>query len=146
MSELVVEHIFPGEVAAVFRAIRQYQRYPDYVPGVTAIQVLPPVDKGSTCQVRYDLKLIKSFHYTLNMFEESPTKIWWNLAESNLMKRSSGSWTLAPLEGKRTRAVYTLDVGFSTFIPQKVVDQLTKANIPLLMSGMERLIRDVSPE
>ena len=142
MAQLVTEYVFDAGIDQVFDGIRQYDKYPDYIQGVTGIKVLPPKASGSTCQVRYELKLIKSFHYTLDMFEERPGRIYWHLAESNIMKKSDGSWDFASAGKAKTKATYTLDVVFSGLVPQKIVDQVTKANLPLLMSGMAKLVRD----
>lgn len=142
MAEISKEQVFTGKSEDVFAGIRKYEKYPDYLPGVTAIKVLPAKKPGSTCQVRYELKLIKSFFYTLNMFEKAPNKIWWDMDDSNIMKYSNGAWTLTDKGDGTTHAVYTLDVGFSGFVPQKIVDQIAKANLELMMKGFQRLIDD----
>lgn len=141
VAELTTEQEFHGPIARVFAALRRYDKYPEYLPGVTGIVVSPSKKPGSTCQIRYELKLIKSFHYTLNMFEESPNRIWWDLADSNIMKHNNGSWTLTS-NGDKTKAVYTLEVGFAGLVPQRLVDQITKANLPAMMQGFQRLITD----
>ncbi len=141
MAELSTEHVFQGNISDVFRGLKQYALYAKYLPGVTETTILPAKAKGSDCQVRYDLKLIKTFHYTLNMFDDGNHKIWWNLADSNIMKVSNGSWTLTEVDKSHTKAIYTLDVAFSGFVPQKIVDQLTKANLPLMMDGFQKLIK-----
>jgi ribosome-associated toxin RatA of RatAB toxin-antitoxin module len=143
VAELTIEEVFAGDIELVFTAIRQYQKYPDYLPGVTKIEVLPAKAPGSACQVRYDLKFIKTFFYTLDMFEEKPKKIWWRLADSNLLQVSNGSWTLSTAADGQTTALYSIEVGFSGFVPGKVVDQITKANLPMMMKGFQRLITDV---
>ena len=142
MAQLVTEYVFDAGIDKVFDGIRQYDKYPDYIQGVTGITVLPPKTSGSICQVRYELKLIKSFHYTLDMFEDRPKRIYWHMAESNIMKKSDGSWDFVAVGDTKTKAVYTLDVVFSGLVPQKIVDQVTKANLPLLMTGMAKLVRD----
>lgn len=142
MAEISKEQVFKGKCSEVFAGIQKYEKYPDYLPGVTAIKVLPAKKPGSTCQVRYELKLIKSFFYTLNMFVEAPNKIWWDMDESNIMKHSNGTWTLTDNGDNTTQAVYKLDVGFSGFVPQKIVDQIAKANLELMMNGFQKLIND----
>ena len=143
MAELTTEHVFDGSVEEVLAGLRTYEKYPEYLPGVTGIKVLPAKAKGSVCQVRYELKLLKSFYYTLNMHEE-PGRIWWDLDDSNIMKQSNGSWTLAAAGPGKTKAVYSLDIAFSGFVPQKIVDQITKANLPAMMNGFQKLIADVN--
>jgi ribosome-associated toxin RatA of RatAB toxin-antitoxin module len=140
MAELTTEYVFNGSLEDVFTGLKRYDLYAKYLPGVTATTVLPAKVNGSGCQVRYDLKLIKTFHYTLNMFDDTKNKIWWSLSDSNIMKSSSGSWELSPIDKHHTKAVYKLDIAFSGLVPQKIVDQLTKANLPLMMDGFQKLI------
>lgn len=142
MAELTTEVDFEGTLVQVFEGIRQYTKYPQYLTGVTATEVLPATEKGSVCRVRYDLKLIKSFFYTLNMYEDSPRRIWWTLEDSNLMKQSNGSWTFAEIDGGHTKAIYSLDVAFRGLIPNAIVDQVTKANLPAMMKGFQKLITE----
>ncbi len=143
MAELTTEFVFKGGIQEVFAGLKRYDLYAKYLPGVTETKVLPSKVSGSGCQVRYDLKLIKTFHYTLNMFDDSHHKIWWNLSDSNIMKVSNGSWELTPVDAHHTKAVYKLDVAFSGFVPQKIVDQMTKANLPIMMDGFQKLIKDL---
>lgn len=145
MAALETEHTFDGGIDQVFGAIGQYGKYPEYIPGVTKIEVLPPQAKGSKCQVRYELNIIKTFFYTLDMFEKGPEKIWWTLADSNLMKASSGSWDLKQSGKDKTRAVYKLDIKFKGLIPGAITDQIAKANIPGMMAGFQKLINASKP-
>lgn len=140
MATLETEHVFEGDLASVFAAIGQYEKYPEYIPGVTKIEVLPPKASGSKCQVRYELNIIKTFYYTLDMFEQSPSKIWWSLADSNIMKHSNGSWDLKSAGTGKTKAVYKLDIKFKGLIPGAITDQVAKANIPAMMAGFQKLI------
>ena len=140
MAELTTEQVFDGEQNEVFRALGLYESYPDYIPAVNAVQLLEPTMKASKVRVRYDIKLVKAFYYTLHMFEEAPTRLSWQLDDSNLFKRNTGSWHLEPLEPHRTKAVYKLDVAFSGFVPGRIVDQVTKANLPGMMAGFQKLI------
>ncbi len=140
MAVLTTEHVFAGGLEQVFGGLKDFPQYPQFLPGVSEIAVLPKKKAGSICQVHYTVKLVKTFHYTLDMFEEAPKRLWWSLDSSNLMKKSDGSWTLHDLGEGRTQALYALDVTFSGLVPQKIVDQVTKATLPALMSGMQRLI------
>ena len=101
MAKLETDHIFRGSVAETFEGIRQYERYPDYLPGVTKVKLLEPKAPGSTCQVRYEINIIKKFYYVLNMFEDKPGRIWWSLDDSNLMKGNDGEWELSAKDQDR---------------------------------------------
>lgn len=144
MASLETETTFDGPIDSVFEAIRKYNKYPEYLPGVTKIDVLPAKEKGSVCQVRYELNIVKTFYYTLNMFEEGPKKIWWTLDESNILKSNNGSWSFKSKskEKDKTHASYKLDIRFKGLIPSAITDQVAKANLPLMMTGFQKLIND----
>ncbi len=140
MAKVETEHVFRGSVEKVFNGIRKYEAYPDYLPGVTKIEVLPPKAKGSTCQVRYEINLIKKFYYVINMFEEAPNRMWWNLDDSNLMKQNDGSWDFTKKTADSTKALYTLDVKFKGLVPSAITDQIAKANLPAMLAGFQKMI------
>jgi ribosome-associated toxin RatA of RatAB toxin-antitoxin module len=144
LAKLETEHVFRGSVDKVFSAIGKYDLYPDYLPGVTKIEVLPAKATGSRCQVRYELNLIKKFYYVLDMFEEAPNRIWWKLDDSNLMKQNDGSWEFTKKSADATKARYTLDVKFKGLVPSSITDQIAKANLPAMLTGFQKLIDDNS--
>ncbi len=143
MAVFETTHVFDGTVEEVFCAIQKYEKYPEYIPGVTSIEVLPAEVKGSKCRARYELNLVKTFYYVLNMHEESPSKIWWNLEESNIMKVSNGSWALSKAGDGKTQAVYSLDIKFRGLVPRAITDKIAKANIPGMMAGFQKMIDDL---
>jgi ribosome-associated toxin RatA of RatAB toxin-antitoxin module len=140
MAKLETEHVFNGKVEAVFAALGKYELYPKYLPGVQAVEVLPASAEGSSAQVRYDLKIIKEFFYTLDMFETSPSEIRWELNESNIMKLNTGSWKLSPSGKGKTRAVYSLEIKFRGLIPSAITDKVAQANLPSMFAGFQKLI------
>lgn len=139
MATLERTHVFRGDVARVFGAIKSYDKYPKYIQGVTSVEVFPSNGVASTQRVRYELNLIKKFYYVLEMTEKDGKQISWNLVESNLMKENSGSWTFSQ-EGKNTRAEYQLEVKFKGLIPSKITDQVAKANLPAMFDGFQKMI------
>lgn len=144
MAAVEVVEEFAGSVKKVFSAITKFDLYPKYLPGVTSIKVGPPVAPGSTCLVRYELNIIKTFYYELNMYEEVPYRIWWDLNDSNLMKVNSGSWTFVAAGKGKTKATYQVEAKFKGLVPSMITDQVAKANLPLMMKGFQRLIAENS--
>jgi ribosome-associated toxin RatA of RatAB toxin-antitoxin module len=142
VAKLETEHIFTGNIQSVYDGLREFNKYPEYLPGVTGIKLLPPKVKNSSCQVRYELRIIKEFYYVLNMYEESPTKIWWDMDESNIMKSNVGSWKLKEKGEGSTRAIYTLDIQLKGLIPRAITDRVAEANLPAMLAGFQRLIDD----
>lgn len=106
------------------------------------VELLPAVKPGSTCQVRYEVNIVKTFYYVIDMYEESPSKIWWELAESNLMKENRGSWELQAKGKNKTAAHYTVDVAFKGLLPSSLIQSVTKASLPTMVEGFQKLIED----
>ena len=141
MAEVETTHIFNGNIDKVFRAIGKYSEYAKYLQGVTGITVSPP-PKGSSakCLVRYELNIIKTFYYTLEMYEEPSKRVWWRMTESNLMKQNDGSWIFEADGPSKTKATYKLEVKFKGLVPSMVTDQMAKANLPQMFEGFQKLI------
>jgi len=74
------------------------------------------------------------------MYEQAPGKLWWTLADSNLMKSNDGGWKLTAKGTKQTKAIYSLDVKFKGLVPAAITDQVAKANIPAMLAGFQNLI------
>ena len=89
MADVTTKHTFNGSLDEVFEALTDYESYPDYIPGVIKTQKLPPLDDSAATSIRYELNLIKKFHYTLNMYHEGNNKISWCLHDSNIMKKKT---------------------------------------------------------
>ena len=144
MAEVEVTEEFNGSIEKVFAGISKFELYPKYLPGVTGIKVNPPTVKGSHCRVRYEINIIKTFYYELNMFQEAPERIWWDLQDSNLMKINRGSWKFTPLGNGKTSGIYQVELKFKGLVPSMITDQVAKANLPLMMAGFKRMISDQS--
>lgn len=146
MGAVETEHVFEGTIDVCFEGIRQYQKYPEYLPGVTKVDVLPPKKPKSTCQVRYEVNIVKTFYYVIDMYEEGPGKIWWELAESNLMKENRGGWELKAKGKTKTEAHYTVEVAFKGLLPSSLIQSVTKATLPTMIEGFQKLIKDHKKE
>lgn len=144
MPTLETKHEFSGSIAAVFRGIRSYEQYSNYIPGVTYVEVLPAQHVGSSCQVRYELNIVKKIYYVLNMFEDTPNKISWNLAESNVMKKNDGAWILSEISKNKTLAIYQLDVAFRGLVPSALTNKIAKTSLPGMFEGMQKLITEIT--
>ncbi len=140
MAEVEMTQIFTGDLKKVFKAIGKFEDYPKFLPGVTAVVVTPSKNPKARCLVTYELNIVKKFHYTLEMFETAPNKIWWSMTDSNLMKQNDGSWTFEDLGNGTTRATYRLDVKFKGLVPSMITDPIAKANLPLMFAGFQKLI------
>ncbi len=142
MSTLKTEHIFVGSIESVFSGIRQFKKYPKYLPGVTGATIYPPTRKGSVLMARFEIDMVKTFYYTLSFFETPPTKIWWDLEDSNLMAKNKGSWELSPKGPDKTLAIYTLESEFDSFIVDALAGSMSESMMPSILEAFQKMITD----
>jgi ribosome-associated toxin RatA of RatAB toxin-antitoxin module len=140
MAVLTTDHIFNGTPVEVFKGIRNFEKYPDYIPMISSIEVGKPIVPKSVALVTFKVNLVKTFYYSLHMFEEAPLRLWWDLHESNLMKKSHGSWLLEEKVQGTTLAHYSLDVAFKGLVPQMMIDKVTQSSLAPMMEGFQKLV------
>jgi coenzyme Q-binding protein COQ10 len=141
MAQVSSEVVVAVPVERFFAVVRDYDRYPEFVPTVKACRAR----RGpGGLEVDYVLDLgIKSIAYTLLLEEEPPRRVRWSLVKSDWMKVSSGSWDLHE-QGGATRAVYAVDIQVKKppLIPQSLVDritdELTRVQLPRMLQAFKK--------
>ena len=141
MASVSSEVLVGVPVERFYDLVRDYDRYPEFVPTVKACRVRRGA--GGT-EVDYELDLgIKTIAYTLRLEEEPPRRVRWSLVKSDWMKVSNGSWELSD-EGGKTRAVYSVDIQIRKppLVPQslvdRVTDELTRVQLPRMLEAFRK--------
>ena len=123
-----------------FDLVVDYERYPEFVPGIRACRVRSVAGEK---HVEYELELgVKRIRYVLRMVEERPSRVAWSLVSGDMMKVSNGAWVLAE-EGGRTRAEYAIEIQISRppLVPQAIVDrvsdELTRIQLPRTLEAFK---------
>lgn len=140
MNKVVQSIVFKGACADVYAGITAYALYPQFIAGVHNVAFIDPTDPGASCGLRYDLKVIRTLHYTLDMYHTELTSIEWQMRQSNLLSHNSGRWNLTPASETTTNATYELALGFKIFVPGRITRKLTETSLPLMFKGIQDLI------
>ena len=140
MAAVTKEVVVDVPVEQLYDIIVDYERYPEFVPGIKACRVK---SESPEKQVEYELDLgVKRLRYVLRHVEVRPTRVSWSLVSGDLMKVSSGSWDLSHADG-RTRAIYTVEIQISRppLVPQvvmdRVSDELTRVQLPRTLEAFK---------
>lgn len=140
MSSASTTEVFNCSVEQFYKIISDYDKYPEFLSEVKGCHVVE--DHGSKKLVEYSISIIKNFSYSLWMHEKPTTGITWEFAGGDLFKTSAGSWVLEDEAGK-TRATYTIDASFKTFVPGPVAKALIQVNLPNMMSAYHKRVSEL---
>jgi coenzyme Q-binding protein COQ10 len=143
MSVVTKQVVIEAPVERFYDILVDYERYPEFVPGIRKCRVRAGKgDKGDK-EVEYELDLgVRRIRYVLRHEEQRPRRVAWSLVSGDMMKISNGSWELSDDKG-RTRAVYSVEIQIARppLVPQALVDrvsdELTKVQLPKTLEAFK---------
>lgn len=140
MAVVSKEVVIDVPVERFFDLVVDYERYPEFVPGIRSCRVRR---SGGEKHVEYELDLgVKRVRYVLRHEEVRPSRVSWSLVSGDMMKVSNGSWALAD-DGGRTRATYSVEIQVSRppLVPQAIIDrvsdELTRVQLPRTLEAFK---------
>jgi ribosome-associated toxin RatA of RatAB toxin-antitoxin module len=125
------EEIFDVSAEQYYRAVTDFENYPELLPEVSSIEILEKSD--TTTLVQYSVQIVKQISYTLKMTHTFPTQVEWHLDSGSLFKANNGSWTIEPLGDNQCKVTYDLDIALKVFAPKTITKKLVAVNLPRMM-------------
>jgi ribosome-associated toxin RatA of RatAB toxin-antitoxin module len=134
----------PGATASVvvdvpakklYEVITDFESYPQFLDEMRHVEVIKKTAKSA--QVEYEIKVIKTIHYTLDYKLTPNKKVAWTFVEGDTFKDCFGSWTLLEKKSGVTEATYDLNITFGLFVPKKITEMLVGRNLPNLMKSFK---------
>jgi len=120
----------------VFEVVRDYARYPEFLPEVKAVRV--GQRSGASVEVTYRLDArIKLIEFTLLHLERAPSRIEWRLVRGDLMKRDEGRWTLDPSPSGGTTATYAIELELLPRVPRGLEKALAEQGLPAMLANFK---------
>lgn len=117
-----------------FKVVTDYARYEEFLSTMRDITVGEPNAAGErevTYVIEVDVGITrKRVSYTLLQRETPPTHVEWRLVRGEIMKSNNGGWDLEAIGPHRTRATYTIDVGFGLLVPKAIANLLSEKTLP----------------
>ncbi len=140
MAAISKEIVIGVPVERFYDVVVDYERYPEFVPGIRACRVRATTPEK---QVEYELDIgIKRIRYVLRHDERRPSLVAWSLVSGEAMKVSNGSWELGDADGN-TLARYTVEIQIAKLplVPQALVDrisdEMTRVNLPRTLDAFK---------
>jgi ribosome-associated toxin RatA of RatAB toxin-antitoxin module len=143
MAEVVREKIMNVPSQALFRAITEFEKYPEFLGEVTGAKVVKKVAPDKV-QVQFEIEVVKTFVYTLEFQVKGEEEIRWKLLESDFFKKNEGRWLLKAKGAKETEVHYELDVAVVFLIPSWIAKKLTEVNLPKMFESFETRAKELA--
>ncbi|EQC46381.1 polyketide cyclase/dehydrase [Bacteriovorax sp. BSW11_IV] len=131
---------FDVAIDKIYDVIVNYKSYPEFVDGVSSIEVLEQNEAGA--RVKYSLNLIKKFSYILKLKHEKPNRVSWTFESGDLFKLNNGSWDLKDNGNGTTEVTYSLEVDVKGFVPGAIVNKLTESSLPAMMKSYNKRAKE----
>jgi ribosome-associated toxin RatA of RatAB toxin-antitoxin module len=142
MARAEHEKVFEVSAGKYFKAVSDYEKYPEFVEGMKKVAVERNAD--GTATVSYDLSMMsKDMSYTLRVTENaSKGEVDWTLLKSDFFKVNNGAWKIEPLGPSKCKVRYLLEVDFSFPVPSFILKGIVKSSLPAMMNSFyERALK-----
>ncbi len=127
---------------ALFQAITEFEKYPDFLGEVVGAKVVKKPDP-KTVLVQFEIEVVKKFVYTLEFKINGNQEIQWKLLESDFFKKNEGRWVLQSKGPQETEVHYELDVAVVFLIPSWISKKLTEVNLPKMFDSFETRAKEL---
>jgi ribosome-associated toxin RatA of RatAB toxin-antitoxin module len=130
--------IMNAPIEKVYQVLADYEAYPDFMDGVTKVEVLSK--DGDKTKAQYSLNMIKKFTYILDLEEVENKSVSWTFDEGDIFSVNSGSWELRDLGDGTTEVTYSVEVDIKVKMlgAGMLTKQLTKIQLPAMMKSVEK--------
>jgi len=121
-----------------YEVITDYEAYPEFLGNLKTVTVSQK--KGESCEITYEIDLIKTISYTLKMNGKPPKKIEWSFVKGDIMKDNHGHWVLEEVKKGVTKATYELNIELGLFVPGAITKRLVGKNLPEMLASFKKRI------
>jgi ribosome-associated toxin RatA of RatAB toxin-antitoxin module len=135
MASISRTETFDVDIEKLYNVIEDYESYPEFVDGVSTINILEKDENGA--RVEYSLNLIKKFKYIVKLTHNRPNGLSWDFESGDLFKKNTGSWDLKDLGNGQTEVTYSLDIDVKGFVPKSIISKLTDKSLPTMMKAYQ---------
>lgn len=130
------KEVFDVPIEKVYDVIVDYESYPEFVDGVSAVKVLEQDEKGAL--VEYSLNMIKKFTYRLRLHHERPHTVTWEFDSGDIFKVNRGHWKLKDLGDGKTEVDYEVELEVKVFAPNAIINKLATKSLPAMLESYHK--------
>jgi ribosome-associated toxin RatA of RatAB toxin-antitoxin module len=141
MAQAQVTEILKASYDSLFKALSDYEQYPEFVEGCKTAVILEKNQVGEdvSAVVDYHVSMMKDIQYTLQQKSNlSAGKVEWSLKSSPDLKKNTGSYALKKVSSDTTEVTLTMDIEFNFSIPSFILSKLVKTSLPGMLRNFEK--------
>lgn len=120
----------------IYEVVADFESYPEFLPDAKNVVIESSNGKGMVAS--FEIKVIKTIHYSLQFKLHPPKKLSWTYVKGDLFKNNVGSWEFEELKKGQTKATYSVEVDFGLFIPKAIINMLVGSNLPAMMERFKK--------
>jgi coenzyme Q-binding protein COQ10 len=118
-----------------FEVLRDYPRYPEFIPDVKEVRVGPRAGDSVEVTYRLDAK-VAVIEFTLLHVDKPPLRTDWRLLRGEVIKRDEGSWILEATRSG-TRATYSIELELGAPAPATLERALAERGLPGMLKNFK---------
>lgn len=121
----------------ILAVLKDYERYSEFMDGVSSVRI--ESREGNQVQAKYDLNVIKTFSYILNL-TETDNGVSWTFDSGDIFSVNSGSWELNDLGDGTTEVTYNIEVEIKIKMmgTGMITKKLVNTSLPSMMKSVEK--------
>ncbi|MFT6633534.1 MAG: ribosome-associated toxin RatA of RatAB toxin-antitoxin module [Bacteriovoracaceae bacterium] len=121
----------------ILAVLKDYESYSEFMDGVSKVQI--ESRDGNVTKAKYDLNVIKTFSYTLEL-TDTEDGLSWTFDHGDIFSINSGSWDLKDLGDGTTEVVYNIDIEIKIKMmgTGMITKKLVNTSLPSMMKSVEK--------
>ena len=127
-KEIIINH----KAAELYSIVLDVEKYPDYIPWCTKIEILAKGKNRIKANMIVDYKLLPSQKFTSNVFFDSSSLTIKTKYIEGPLKNLNTIWNFIDLKKNQSKVLFNLEFEFSNYFHQKLAELF----FPLIESKM----------
>ena len=130
--------IMKAPVEKIFQVLSNYEAYSEFMDGVSRVEIVS--EEGKKTKARYDLNVIKTFSYILNLEKEENKSVAWSFDSGDIFSVNSGSWELEDLGDGTTEVTYSIEgeIKIKMMGSGMITKKLVNTSLPSMTKSVEK--------
>lgn len=121
----------------ILAVLTDYESYSEFMDGVSKVSI--ESKSGNVTKAKYDLNVIKTFSYTLEL-TDTEDGLSWTFDNGDIFSVNSGSWALKDLGDGTTEVTYNIEVEIKIKMmgTGMITKKLVNTSLPSMMKSVEK--------